>query len=222
MGYIRGFFNLDQHPSKMANLLLAANLFRRGDVQPALQEVTMALGPERELDLLQQASAWGLFNSGQMGVPGRLAFTTRLNVSVGVDAAGLTNAPPTPSGSLLASDTGQLHWDLSKPNQGMVTINTSRTKAVLGFSDNQAVTLDGITFLTGPTRLGWSTVGLTLTRGEVFTNDCSALIVATGWTENTGQVWANTNKTSVGNQWGYAPVLTEVVPFTLTDRKSVV
>ena len=35
MGYARGFFDTAQHPTKMANLLLAANLFRRGDVRPA-------------------------------------------------------------------------------------------------------------------------------------------------------------------------------------------
>jgi hypothetical protein len=29
-------------------------------------------------------------------------------------------------------------------------------------------------------------------------------------------VWKNTNKDSIGNKWGQAPVLTEVVPFTLT------
>ena len=52
MGYVRGFFEIGQHPTKMANLLAAANLFRRGDVRPAQQEWTMALTPTRELDLL--------------------------------------------------------------------------------------------------------------------------------------------------------------------------
>ena len=64
--------------------------------------------------------------------------------------------------------------------------------------------------------LGWCTLGVTLVKGEVFTNDCTALVVAGGWWENTGQVWTDTNRVSVGNQWGHSPVLTEVVPFTLT------
>jgi hypothetical protein len=50
----------------------------------------------------------------------------------------------------------------------------------------------------------------------VFTNDCTFITVTGGWWENTGQVWTDASKTSVGNQWGHAPVLTEVVPFTLT------
>ena len=53
MGYVRGYFDTAQHPTKMANLLLAANLFRRGDIRPATNEVTMALTPDHELDLLR-------------------------------------------------------------------------------------------------------------------------------------------------------------------------
>ena len=52
MGYVRSYFEIGQHPTKMANLLLAANLFRRGDTLPAAQEITMALTPDKELGLL--------------------------------------------------------------------------------------------------------------------------------------------------------------------------
>jgi hypothetical protein len=216
MGYVRNYFELGQHPTKMANLLLAANLFRRGDVRPAGQEFTMALTPERELDLLQNTWPWSIFSSSQMGVPGKLAFTSRLNTSVGNNPAGLTNPPAAPPGTDLASDTGELRWNLSQPSAGVVTFNTPRTRAVIGFADNQPQTLGELTLRPGTTRLGWCTLGTTLTRGEVFTNDCTALVVAGGWWENTGQVWTDTNRISVGTQWGQAPVLTEVVPFTLT------
>jgi hypothetical protein len=168
------------------------------------------------LDLLQNTWAWNLFSSSQLGVPAGLAFTNRLSTSVGVNAAGLTNPPAAPAGSVLASDTGELRWDLSRASQGLVTLDTTRTKALIGFADNRPVTLGSLTFRPGTTQLGWCTLGITLTRGEVFTNDCTALVVASGWWENTGQVWTDTNRTSVGNQWGQSPVLTEVVPFTLT------
>jgi hypothetical protein len=214
MGYVRSYFEIAQHPTKMANLLLAANLFRRGDVQPAQQEYTMALTPDRELDLLQSTWAWNLFSSSQLGVPGSLAFVSRLDTSVGTNASGLTRPPGVPPGNDLTSDTGELRWNLSQPGAGVVTVDTPRTKAVIGFTDNQPVTLGGLTLQAGSTLLGWCTLGTTVTRGEVFTNDCTTLIVASGWWENTGQVWTDTNKNSLGNQWGQAPVLTEVVPFT--------
>jgi hypothetical protein len=217
MGYVRGFFEIGQHPTKLANLGLAANLFRRGDVRPAMQEFTMALTPERELELLQNTGAWSLFSSRQIGVPGKLAFTTRLSTSIGTNAVGLTNPPPAPSGNVLTSDTSELRWDLSQSNQGLVTVDTPRTKMLIGFADNRNVAFSGgVTLRPGSTRLGWCTLGVTLTRGEVFTNDCTLLIVASGWWENTGQVWTSTNKNSVANKWGGPPVLAEVVPFTLT------
>jgi hypothetical protein len=216
MGYVRGFFDIAQHPTKMVNLLLAANLFRRGDLRPAVQEVTMALTPDHELDLLRNAYAWSVFSSSQLGVPGKLAFTSRLSTSVDTNAVGLAVPPAAPPGNVLAADTGELRWDLSQPARGLVTVDAPRTKALVGFADNRPVTLGGVTFSVGTTRLGWCTLGLTLVRGEVFTNDCTALLAATGWWENTGQVWTDATKRSVGNQWGQAPVLAEVVPFSVT------
>jgi hypothetical protein len=216
MGYVRGFFEIGQHSTKMANLLLAANLFRRGDVRPANQEISMALNLEKEVDLAVNTYAWNLFDSGQLGVPAKLAFTTRLSTSVGQNPPGLTSPPPGPSGNILSSDTGELKWDAAVTNQSLVTFNTARTKGLVGFADNKTINLGGISFRPGTTRLGWASLGATLVRGEVFTNDCSALIVATGWFENTNQVWKSPAKDSVGNQWGGPPFLTEVVPFTLT------
>ncbi len=216
MEYVRGFFEIAQHPNKMANLLLAANLFRRGDVRPANHEVVMALTPERELDLLVNSHAWNIFSTSQLGLPGKLAFTNRVATDFGANPVGLTTPPAAPAGEVITSDTGQLRWDTSTTGRGLVTINTPRTRLLAGYADNRSVDLGGITVRPGSTRLDWCSIGLTLRRGEVFSNDCSVLIVATGWWENTGQVWKDATKNSVGNQWGGAPVLAEVVPFTLT------
>ncbi len=216
MGYVRGFFEIGQHPTKMPNLLLAANLFRRGDVKPALQEYTMALTPETEVDLLANAWAWGIFNASQLGMPGKLGFVSRLSTSVGTNAIGLPTPPASPSGNVVTSDTGELVWDVTQAGAGYFRANTPRTKALVGYVTNRTFNLGGITIRPGNADLGWLTWGMTLKRGEVFTNDCTALIVATGWWENTNQVWKDATKNSVGNQWGGAPVLTEVVPFTLT------
>lgn len=215
MGYVRGFFEIGQHPTKMANLLLAAHLFRRQDISPARHEIAMRFTPERELEELQNTYAWGVFSSSQLGVPGKLAFTNRLSTAVGPDSQGLSTAPSAPSGNDVLSDTGELRWNVSIANKGLVTINTPRTKGLVGFADNQDVQLGSVRVRPGTTMLGWCTLGMTLRSGQSFTNDCTALIVATGWWENTGQVWKDSNKNSVGNQWGRAPVLAEVVPFTL-------
>ena len=216
MGYAREYFDTAQHSGKMANLLLAANLFRRGDVKPAAQEITMALTPDQEIDLLANTWAWNVFSSSQMGLSGKFAFTTRLNTSVGSNAVGLTNPPPAPAGSVLTSDTGELKWDLASAGRGVVTVNTPRTKAVVGYATNRVWNLGELTLTPGANQLGWCSLAATLTRGSSFTNDCTALVVASGAWENTGQVWKDANKDSVGNNWGGPPILVEVVPFALT------
>lgn len=176
----------------------------------------MALTPDRELDLLLNTGAWSVFGGGQLGVSSKLAFTNRLNTAVGEAPPGRITAPTGPATADLRSDTGQLRWNAAAAGKGLVTVDTPRTKALVGVADNQVVNVGGLAWKPGPTKLGWCTLGITLTRGEVFTNDCSALLVATGWWENTGQVWMDASKTSLGNQWGRSPVLAEVVPFTLT------
>ncbi len=216
MGAARGFFDTAQHSGKMANMLLAANLFRRGDVRPALYEISMALTPEREIDLLANTRAWSVFSSRQMGVPGKLAFTNRLSTRVGRTPDGLAHPPAGPTGNVVVSDTGELRWDLATAGRGLVTVNTPRTKAVLGYATNRVFPLGDLTFTPGTNLLGWCSFGATLTRGDSFTNGCTALVVASGWWENTGQVWKTATKNSVGNRWGGPPILMEVVPFTLT------
>jgi hypothetical protein len=216
LGYVTGYFDTAQHPGKMANLLLAANLFRRGDVHPAATDLTVSLSPDQEVDLLANAGAWGLFSSGQLGVSGKLAFVRRLYTNLRGNPSRPTLTPPPPVGSTLVSAPPELRWDASRPGKGLVTVDTPRTKALVGFADDQPVRLGELMFQPGATRLGWCTLGATLIRGQTFTNDCTALIVATGWWENTGQVWTDQKKSSVGTHWGRAPVLAEVVPFSLT------
>jgi hypothetical protein len=181
-----------------------------------LREYTLGLTSERELDLLRNTWAWGVFSGSQLGLPGKLALASRVSTAVLPSPGGATNTLPATPDTIVVSDTAELRWDLSKPGKGLVTIDTPRTKAVAGFADNTPLSFGGVRIQPGTTRLGWCTLGLTLIRGESFTNDCSALIVAGGWWENTGQVWKDASKTSVGNRWGQAPVLAEVVPFSLT------
>jgi hypothetical protein len=221
-GCFRGFFDTGQHPTKMANLLVAAALFRRGDVTPALQEYPMAVTPETELEILLKAGgAWSVMNGGHLGVSSKLALASRLSLSVGSNARGLTNPPASPAGSVISSDTGQLTWNLSQSNQGVVTVQTPRTKAVVGFVNQQPIDLGGITFRTGATQLGWATLSLILREGPSMTNGGRLLFVASGQVDNTGMQWLDTAQSTVGTNWGRAPVLVEVVPFQLILPVSV-
>ncbi|BET65192.1 hypothetical protein ASA1KI_01100 [Opitutales bacterium ASA1] len=218
-GYVSGFFDHDTHVGKMANTLLAAALFRRGDVAPARHEYTMRFTPDDEVEVATfLGSAWRVGDAGHLGLPGSLALTSRLNMAVGSGTRGSPTPPAAPGGSIHTSDTNELRWDVGRPSQGVVTIDTARTKAIVGFVDGRTFDLGGFVFAPGQTRQDWLTAGLTTIEGESLTHagGCRAILVLTGDQENTGQLWKDSSRTSVGSNWGTAPVRVEVVPLTLT------
>lgn len=217
MGRIRGFFDTAQHPTRMANLRLAAHLFRRGDIRPAAREYTLALKPDDEIErLLEDGRSWSVFSGAQLGLPDRLPLVGRVSTSVGPDATGLATPPANPTANLLQSDTAELRWDLRTAGRGVFTADCPRTKIVVGFAANRVFDLGGVVVRPGTNLLGWLTFGLTLVQGDSFTNGGTALLVAAGQCENTGMKWKDSQKNSVGNQWGSAPTLVEVVPLTVT------
>jgi hypothetical protein len=210
MGYVRSYFDTAQHPTKMVNILLAANLFRRGDVRPAQHEVTVAMTTGRELEALLNTYP-GAFSAAVNWACLASRVHKQAKYLVTDSPPTLPPVPPAPSTRIITSDTGELRWNAALTAGGRVTVNSAKTKALIGFTDEQTFDFPGLSFHPGKTRLGWSTLAATLVRGESFTNDCTFLVIATGWWENTGQVWKDASKNSVGNQWGRAPVLAEPV-----------
>ena len=214
MRKITGFFDFDQHPTKMATLPAAAALFLRGDVQPAKQCVTVPLSSEQEADQLRTARAWSLVDAGNVGVPCEAALIHR--VAIAPDGSKpLRNALPADriatAGNRFVSDTGALVWDVREKNRGVVTINSPRSKAVIGFGGGKRFELGG--FIIEPAegmQNGWSAITLTALDGDAKSPK-RWLLTATGYAENTGMGWKNAEKSSVGRAWGQAPSRVEGV-----------
>jgi hypothetical protein len=227
--YTTGWFDHGGDPGKMANNLLAAALFRRGDVAPANNEIVMAFPPATEARLAAtRGGAWNIADGSHLGVPAVLALVSRLALSIGSDASGLTTPPDAPKGPRIESDTGELAWDLTKSSQGVVTINTTRTKAVLGFTARREFDLGAVHIAPGDTAQDWSTIGVTLLEGAAFDDPAggAAVIVTTGDHANTGMQFTDATRSSVSDKWGRSPALVEAVsgaidlPVT-ADRVSV-
>jgi len=141
------------------------------------------------------------------GPGGRPALRHRIGLRVGPRPPRVATVPtPKPlTAKVHTSDTGQVVWDLTTPGKGSVRVNAPRTRAVIGFTDGTEISLGDVTIRPGRTRQGWCTIGLTLTEGESFAGPARALVIATGYAENTGMRWLNEAHTTVGRQWGRAP-----------------
>lgn len=217
-GYFSDFFSMNAHPTKMANMLIAANIFRRGDVAAAQSQLLMNFDPETELAVLaNKGSAWNVANGSHLNVPNDVPLTKRFALDVSADPAGQPAAPAANNQPQLTSDTNELVWNLSQANQGLVTINTAKTKALTGFINNRAVTLGNVGIKVAATTNNWATVSLTAQQGSFtdLTGATRLLVVTTGNAENTGMQWKSAAKNSVGTQWGASPTLVEVIPVTL-------
>ena len=85
-----------------------------------------------------------------------------------------------------------------------MTVNTAKSKAVIGFGGGKRFELGGFVIEPGATRQdGWSAITATEAQPRRW------LITATGYVENTDMQWKNPEHSSVGRNWGKAPSLVE-------------
>jgi Carbohydrate binding domain len=212
---IPSFFDIDQHPTKMVTLPAAVGLFVRGDVRPGEKAVVAGLDTEREVDALRTSWAWRLVDAGHAGVPREAALVHR--VAVAVDGGKTAGPFAKPAGLPYVSDTGELTWDVSKKDRGVVTVNTPRSKAVIGYGGGRRFDLGGVIIEPGQSMQdGWSAVTLTMIEGDRPAGRGRLLVTATGLAENTGMQWKSPAHESVGRNWGQAPSVVEGVPVRVT------
>jgi hypothetical protein len=241
---IRRYFDVDQHPVKMATLIPAHMIFVRGDVRPAEKIVTARLSREKEMEIILSggARAWALPDGSHLGIPSAAPFVhrTALVVEGGREPAESLDEMSV-RGPVYRSDTGEVIWDSSSPGGSVLIVDTSRSKAVVGFSGGRRFNLGDIIIEPGNTLLdGWSAMTLTVMEGEDFENWDRLLLVAGGCVINTGMrlrdyetgsVIATGSKSlgelkpygkriTCGESWGSAPTLVEGVPATVRIKTS--
>lgn len=235
--YIGNFFDIAQHPTKMVTLIPAVAMFVRGDVRPANSEVVVSLTKDREIELLRRSEPWVLVHAGHLGVPRQAALVHRVAI-----ATGNTSRPPsalrpeqlTLPRDRVVSDTGELIWDLTERGQGwhqrrgVVTVNSTRSKAVIGFAADKVYDLGGVVIRPADTiQDGWCAISVTVMEGSLPSSIAKPrrgptrlLITATGYVENTGIGWKDLAgyppKSSCGRDWGRPPTLVEGISAVIT------
>ena len=208
---ICSFFDLDQHPTKMATLPAAVSMFLRGDVSKAKRAVTIPVSWDAAIGAsLRSGSWWGMEAFGMEKM-------LPLQSQVQLDLSGRTTAAPSagaPADKVIASDTGEIAWDADK---GRVIVNTPRNKAFIGNVTGDAVQLGDVTIEPRENMQNWAAITLTDMAGPAgLENSRHILITATGYAQNTGMHWTSARKDSVGRDWGVAPSLVEGVPAKIT------
>jgi hypothetical protein len=212
---ICSFFDLDQHPTKLATLPAAVSLFLRGDVSKAKETITCPVSWNAAIEKSISTGPW--WDMSSFGVAKEVALVSRVQIDTAAQGAAAPNKPSpvyAGFGKPIISDTGELTWGSS---EGVMTIDTPRSKAFIGKIKGDAIKLTNVTFEPGRNRQDWAAITVTAMDGRDIGSSGRILITATGDAENTGMRWGDPQKyTLAGGDWGTAPSLVEVIPAKIT------
>lgn len=197
-----GHFDIRPDPVKMTNLAACALLFSRGDVRPAFKTIPRSYSIEQVREGIRSPSSErSYFTPGfPLSIP--LRHTTRI-----VDFNNHTEQyPKLGKESPIVSDTEELTWYHSQQGKGLVTIETEKSQALIGFTkDNNRVLKN----LSVEVVNNFCSIILTTLDGQSISGSERLLLVTTARSANSGMAWT-AKWTSLSN-WGSAPAVIEPV-----------
>ena len=209
---IRGYFDVDSDPNKMAFLPAMARAFIRGDIAPFAATTTLVVPRDQLLELDAQARSSNIYNGDitdqwrARGLTRADLLGSRVQLRLDLDATGAE-----PKLERNGIESGAWKWDF-RGGRGIVSVDAPATKVLIGKIG------DG--FLVGPTQLGalrvadvkssnqWAALTLTALDARPISQSKSLLLTAMNRAENKNMNW-NAERTSVGNNWGDGPTQIE-------------
>jgi len=196
------YFEIRPDPVKMTNLAAFAVMFLRGDVRPALRTIPRSYSIEQVREGIRYPySERPYFTPGfSLSVP--LRHTTRI--------AGFDDQPgqypKVSKDSPIVSDTGELTWYYSQQGKGLVTVETEKSQALIGFVKDHNTALKN---LSATVENDFCSIILTSLDGQPISCSERLLLVTTARSANNRMTW-NENRTSLSS-WGSAPTVIEPV-----------
>jgi hypothetical protein len=200
--HMTSFFDIDQHPTKMATLPAALALFMHNDVQPPGQPAIAETTAAAALESVRTGGSW--VDARAYGVPALDTFRRPIAMRIGPEKK--WGEPPADDSKVITSDNGELKWDTAGRR---MLISTRCSVGVVGaVKPGEIIELGEVRIIPGDTLQNWATIDATVREGDDFKTARHILITATGMNENTDMKWKDAEKTSV-TTWGKGPSLVE-------------
>lgn len=205
---ISGYFSIDSHPAKIVFLPAATAMFRRADVAPmnstAMLEFPAATIPRHlRIHGASVSAAWQ-----SLGFAAREAMCARTAVR-------FTDKGEPVLKYEKADERPNAVWQCEKGKEqdAVFLIDSPAARGVIGFASGRQIKLSGLTIeLKGDK---FAVITVVALDGKPLERSGHVLISAVGRVENTGMVW-NADRTSVGRNWGDAPVVAEGIEARVT------
>jgi hypothetical protein len=207
--YVGDPFDVSLDPVRMTQMATGALAFLRGDVQPAGRTVTRSYSREQAFESRRLARTEQPYFT-----PG---FPLALPLVHGVRIASLDGAPtatyPAVDTTTIVSDTRELVWRTTPDAHGLVTEETDRTQALIGFVKAHRPSVKN---LLADVRNEFAAIVLSAIDEKPIASASRLLLTAGSRVSNTGLQW-NADRTRTAQQGG-APSLIEPVTGTVTLR----
>ena len=209
--YVGDAFDISLDPVKMPELAAGALMFLRGDVDKARSISERSYSEKQVFDsMLIPTTERPYYTEGfPLYLP--LEHEVRISSLTGAPAASFDNTPPP---NPILSDTHELAWYTSPRNTGLVTVDTPRSQALIGFVRAEGKVVSNLAVDVQNT---FCTLLLSSMDNKPIATSTKLLLVAGGKVQNSGQMW-NTAGTDV-TAWGESPTLIEQVKGTITLRQ---
>jgi hypothetical protein len=196
-------FDISLDPMKMPELAAGALLFLRADVGKAKQTADRSYTAQQVFDSMLLPSAGRPYFTA--GFPLWLPLEHEVRIS-SFDGPVTQSIPWAATPDPIRSDTGQLAWYHSAPEAGLVTVDSPKTQALIGFIPARG---ESDSNLETEVENKFCSIQLSSLDAEPIARSAKMLLVAGGRVENSGQRW-NSAGTDVTN-WGDSPTLIEPV-----------
>jgi hypothetical protein len=197
-------FDMTEHPNKVAQMPVGAMMFLRGDVAAAKETVTRSYSTDQINAMIKMPPS--ALPSYTPGYPAALPLVHETRIGCLDCKPVLAKLAPLPADQPIVSDTGQLAWRTHDGKDGLVTIDTARSQALVGF-----IKANGIetTNLSADISNPFATITLSSLDGKPIGLSNRMLMTTTAKVANTGAVW-NARHTLYA-KWGSAPTMIEPV-----------
>jgi hypothetical protein len=202
-------FDISHNPVKMPQMAAGALMFIRGDVRAARQIIQRSYSRQQVQDSIRlPATEKPYFTPGFS-----LSLPLRHGSRIASLDGGPTNKIEIREDDPIVSDTGELVWSVSPEIGGVVTVDTERTQAVIGFVNARGKQLR---HLAPEINNRFASLALSALDSKPIARSARMLLVAGAAVTNTGVEW-NETRSSL-KQWGTAPTLIEPVTGQLLIR----
>jgi hypothetical protein len=196
------YFDILHDPAKIANLVAGALMFHRGDVQAAKTTVLRNYTEKDLIEGIRKDLASKPFFTPGFPPETPLVYKTRIQSFDG----GENRFPEIQGTSPILSETRELTW-YHENKTGLVTVNTSNTQALIGYSEKMKST--ETQNLKADLKNPFAAVFLTSLDGKKIESSQKMLLTVTATSVLSGAKW-NESRTSL-TEWGHQPFVIEPV-----------